>query len=104
MVARRPVTRGRYTAAELGKRFGKSPRTIRNYVAEPRATYQARSVERLQPWAALGVSRRTWYRRHRRGAAALAAGIVEARTVTTVSGTSVSADPERLTRTTEDRD
>jgi hypothetical protein len=63
MVARRPVSRGGYTAVELGAQFGKSPRTIRNYVAETRAEYEAGSVARSKPWVALGISRSTWYRR-----------------------------------------
>lgn len=31
--------------------------------AKPRAEYEAASVNRAQPWKALGISRRTWYRR-----------------------------------------
>jgi hypothetical protein len=65
MVARRPVSRGGSTAMELAAKFGKTQRTIRNYVAEPRADYEARSVEQTKPWVALGISRRTWYRRNR---------------------------------------
>jgi hypothetical protein len=32
--------------------------------ATPRAEYEAKSVSRAKPWEALGISRRTWYRRH----------------------------------------
>jgi hypothetical protein len=63
MGARRPVSRGPHSAAALAVRLQKTPRTIRNYVAEPRYEYEARSIERAQPWVALGMSRRTWYRR-----------------------------------------
>jgi hypothetical protein len=31
--------------------------------ARPRAEYEANSVSRSKPWLALGISRRTWYRR-----------------------------------------
>jgi hypothetical protein len=31
--------------------------------ASPRAEYEARSLSRAKPWKALGISRRTWYRR-----------------------------------------
>jgi hypothetical protein len=31
--------------------------------AKPRADYEANSAEQLRPWEALGISRRTWYRR-----------------------------------------
>jgi hypothetical protein len=33
--------------------------------AQPRTEYERASVERLQPWTMLGISRRTWYRRQR---------------------------------------
>lgn len=33
--------------------------------AKPRAEYERQSVERAKPWIMLGISRRTWYRRHR---------------------------------------
>ena len=42
---------------------GRSARTIRRYVAEPREDYEARSLSRTAPWMAEGVSRATWYRR-----------------------------------------
>lgn len=65
MGARRRISRGSHSAEALAIRMQKSPRTIRNYAAEPRTEYEARSVERAQPWVALGISRRTWYRRCR---------------------------------------
>lgn len=33
--------------------------------AKPRAVYEAASAKRAKPWAELGISRRTWYRRKR---------------------------------------
>lgn len=42
---------------------GRSARTIRRYVAEPREDYEARSISHAAPWRAEGVSRATWYRR-----------------------------------------
>jgi hypothetical protein len=65
MGARRPCSRGRHTAAALAARMGTCPRTIRNHVAEPRCDYEARSIARLKPWLASGISRATWYRRRR---------------------------------------
>lgn len=38
--------------------------------AVPRRKYEAGSVERLKPWVAEGISRRTWYRRRARDSAA----------------------------------
>jgi hypothetical protein len=63
MGARRPCSRGHHTAAALAERMGRCPRTVRNYVAEPRRDYEARSIARLKPWLAQGISRATWYRR-----------------------------------------
>jgi hypothetical protein len=65
MGARRPCNRGHHTAAALAKRVGTCPRTIRNHVAEPRRDYEARSIARLKPWLAQGISRATWYRRRK---------------------------------------
>jgi hypothetical protein len=67
MGARRPVSRGHHTAAAIAACLQRSARTIRNYVAEPRADYETRSLERIRPWVALGMSRRTWYRRRQKG-------------------------------------
>jgi hypothetical protein len=66
MGARRPYSRGTHTAVALAVQFGKTDRTIRNYVAEPRADYLARSTARAKPWLAEGISRSTWYRRRAR--------------------------------------
>lgn len=38
--------RRKLTAAEVGERFGRSPRTIRDLIAEPRAEFEARSKAR----------------------------------------------------------
>lgn len=35
--------------------------------AIPRGEYLGKSVQSQQPWVALGISRRTWYRRHHTG-------------------------------------
>jgi hypothetical protein len=44
--------------------------------AKPRAEYEAASITRARPWDAIGVSRRTWYRRRGQPtAAAVATGI-----------------------------
>jgi hypothetical protein len=37
--------------------------------AQPRADYEASSITRGRPWEALGISRRTWYRRKRKSSA-----------------------------------
>lgn len=66
----------KHTARELGERFGRTPRTIRRIIAEPREEYLARvqdnrkrarqmkaegaSIKEIQE--ALGVSRATAYR------------------------------------------
>lgn len=66
----------KHTARELGERFGRTPRTIRRIIAEPREDYLARvqdnrkrarqmkaegaSMKEIQE--ALGVSRATAYR------------------------------------------
>ena len=55
--------RRRKTAREIAERLGVHPRTVRRYMAMPRAEYEAQSVERAKPWEALGISRATWYRR-----------------------------------------
>lgn len=56
-------TRRKKTARELAARLGVHPRTIQRYIAQPRAEYEAQSIERAKPWEALGISRTTWYRR-----------------------------------------
>ena len=62
MAAERPARR-KHTAAELAKKLGCNPRTVRRYMAIPRAQYLAESVSRSKPWEALGMSRATWYRK-----------------------------------------
>lgn len=62
MAAERPVRR-KHTAAELAKKMGCDPRTVRRYIAIPRAQYLAESISRFKPWEALGMSRATWYRK-----------------------------------------
>jgi len=54
---KRPVS-----ARELAQRFGVSARTVRRIMALPREQYLSESISRQQPWAALGISRATWYR------------------------------------------
>lgn len=49
------------TARELGERLGRSPRTIRRYVAEPRDQYNARIAarhEQIRELRAEGLSMR----------------------------------------------
>lgn len=62
MAAKHPVKRPA-SAAELAKRFGVSPRTVRRVMAQPRDQYLAESLSSKKPWEALGISRATWYRR-----------------------------------------
>ena len=63
MGAERPVRR-KHTAVELAKQLGCHPRTVRRYVAQPRAEFLAEhTINRTKPWEALGMSRATWYRR-----------------------------------------
>lgn len=62
MSADKPVKRKK-TAREIAEKLGIHPRTVRRYIAQPRAEYEAHSIERAKPWEALGISRTTWYRR-----------------------------------------
>ena len=63
MGAKHPVKRP-VTAKEAALKFGVNPRTVRAYIAQPRSAWLAdHSVQRTQPWLALGMSRATWYRR-----------------------------------------
>ena len=62
MAAERPARRT-HTAAELAKKLGCDPRTIRRYMALPREQYLASALTRTKPWEALGMSRATWYRK-----------------------------------------
>ena len=60
MGAEQPKRR-KHTAAELAKELDCNPRTVRRYMAIPRAQYLAESLSRAKPWEALGMSRATWY-------------------------------------------
>jgi FixJ family two-component response regulator len=51
------------TAREIAERLGISSRTVQRYISRPRAEYEANSLSRTRPWEAMGISRRTWYRR-----------------------------------------
>lgn len=57
------TTRRTHTAAELAKKLGCNPRTVRRYMALPREQYLASSLTRAKPWEAMGMSRATWYRK-----------------------------------------
>ena len=59
--SRRPIS-----LAALAERLGLSLRQARRLWAEPRAEYEGRSLARLKPWLAEGISRATWYRRRAR--------------------------------------
>jgi hypothetical protein len=45
------------------KKRAKDRRRRRDAGSKPRTEYEATSVNRAKPWLALGISRRTWYRR-----------------------------------------
>lgn len=66
----RPVSL-RELASLLGttKKHGQpvSQRTARRVLSEQRTSYLARSVEAQKPWLAEGISRRTWYRKKKKG-------------------------------------
>lgn len=62
MAAERPARRT-HTAAELAKKLGCDPRTVRRYMALPREQYLSSALSRSKPWEALGISRATWYRK-----------------------------------------
>lgn len=51
------------TQKEAAARLGMSISTIKRYWSMSREQYEAQSITRAQPWAALGMSRATWYRR-----------------------------------------
>jgi predicted transcriptional regulator len=51
------------TARMIAERLGIHPRTVRRYIAVPRAEYEAKSITRAKPWETLGMSRATWYRK-----------------------------------------
>ena len=52
--------------AALAERLSVSLRQARSLWAEPRAEFEGRSLARLEPWQAEGISRATWYRRRTR--------------------------------------
>jgi predicted transcriptional regulator len=61
MGAIKPIKR-RKSAREIAEKLGASARTIRRYMAQPRAEYEGQSLTKAKPWTAFGVSRATWYR------------------------------------------
>lgn len=56
-------SRRKSTAVELAKEMGCNPRTVRRYVALPRAVYEANAISATKPWEALDMSRASWYRK-----------------------------------------
>ncbi len=51
MTARTPMKRpGSRTAKEVGAAIGRSARTVRRHVAQPREQYEATSLTRTKPW------------------------------------------------------
>ena len=50
-------------AVDVAEILGRSERTAQRYISQPRAEYEANSISRAAPWADLGVSRATYYRR-----------------------------------------
>lgn len=61
MSAHKPLKRKK-TAREIAERLGIHVRTVRRYIAQPRADYLANSLTKSKPWEALEMSRATWYR------------------------------------------
>jgi transcriptional regulator with XRE-family HTH domain len=57
------VGRRNCTAKALAARLGVSVRVVQKYTSIDRAEYEANSITRAAPWAAMGISRRTWYNR-----------------------------------------
>lgn len=53
------------SAREIGAAIGKSARTIRRHIAQPRAEYEESSLSKAKPWESEGISRATWYRRQK---------------------------------------
>ena len=62
----RERSRRPFSLAKLANKLGVSLRQARRLWAEPRSEYEARSLARLTPWQAEGISRATWYRRRRK--------------------------------------
>jgi len=70
MSARTPMKRPtNRTAKAIAAAIGRSRSTIVRHIAQPRADYEANSLNRTKPWEALGVSRSTWYRHRNKSAA-----------------------------------
>lgn len=56
---KRPIS-----AREMAEKFKVSERSVRKWWSQSRADYLAENtISRDKPWEALGISRRTWYRR-----------------------------------------
>lgn len=63
-----PAYVARRIAAEERRRIRHRDREAkrrRSRGAKPRAEYEAQSISRAKPWEALGISRRTWFRRRK---------------------------------------
>lgn len=56
---------GSKTAREVAEILGRSERTAQRYTSKSRAEYEANSLTRAAPWVKMGISRRTYYRRHK---------------------------------------
>lgn len=57
-------TKRKKTAREIAAKLDVSERTVRRYIALPRAEWEAaNTISRDKPWEALGISRTTWYRK-----------------------------------------
>jgi hypothetical protein len=65
------VTKAQRQARRLERDRLRKQQRRRNAGAKPRRCYLAAAASRIRPWVALGISRRTWYRR--RGTTASAA-------------------------------
>jgi hypothetical protein len=63
------------------KERARKRRYRRSRGSKPRAEYEAASLSRTKPWLALGISRRTWYRRVGTSASALKLSTTEDRPV-----------------------
>jgi hypothetical protein len=59
------MTKAEREAARKARKGQAKRERRRKQGAKPRAEYLAAAAERTKPWAAEGVSRRTWYRRNR---------------------------------------
>lgn len=50
------------TARAIAEKLGCNPRTVRKWMAMPRAEYLEHALTRAKPWEAVGMSRASWYR------------------------------------------